>query len=327
MMRIGSCVAALVAVLFAPALAGAPPLVQAGVIDLPSVNGRIDHLAYDGGRRLFVAALGNNTVEVVAVPDGPRVRSLAGFHMPQGIAVAPDLDRAFVANGEGEGLDVIAAGALGRVQAVRLGDDSDNVRYDAGARMIYVGYGSGALAAVKAADGAVTGRVALPAHPESFQLESNGSRIFVNLPDAHEIAVVDRAALKVAATWPVRGAAANFPMALDEAGHRLFVGCRRPATLLVYDTQTGRETASAAIVGDTDDLFFDAARRRVYVIGGEGFIDVLDVSGPTPTRIARLTTAAGARTGLFVPSLSRLFLAVPHRGAQRAEIRVFAVHP
>jgi hypothetical protein len=112
-------------------------------------------------------------------------------------------------------------------------------------------------------------------------------------------------------------------MALDEAGHRLFVGCRRPAKLLVYDTRTGKSIASAEIVGDTDDLFFDAARHRVYVLGGEGFVDVLDVAGATPSRISRTATAAGARTGLLVPALNRLFVAVPHRGAQRAEVRVF----
>ena len=112
-------------------------------------------------------------------------------------------------------------------------------------------------------------------------------------------------------------------MALDETGHRLFIGCRRPARLLVYDTRSGTSVAATDIAGDTDDLFFDAARHRVYVIGGEGFIDVLDVAAAVPARVERLTTGPGARTGLFVPGESRLFLAVPHRGAQRAEIRVF----
>jgi hypothetical protein len=138
-------------------------------------------------------------------------------------------------------------------------------------------------------------------------------------------AIVDRAALKVVATWPVSGAKANYPMA-DEANHRLFVGCRQPAKVLVIDTMAGKEIAAVDIVGDTDDMFYDTSRKRLYVAGGEGFIDVLDArpSG-TLTRLGRVATASGARTALFAPEQSRLYLAVSHRGAQHAEIRVYEV--
>jgi DNA-binding beta-propeller fold protein YncE len=204
-----------------------------------------------------------------------------------------------------------------------LGDDADNVRYDASAKRLYVGYGSGALAAIDPAGATLAGTVKLAAHPESFQLEHDGTRIFVNVPNARHIAIVDRSSMKVTATWPVSSARANYPMALDEAGHRLFIGCRQPAKVLVYDTATGKETGQADIVGDTDDMFFDAQRKRLYVAGGEGFIDVLDASSSTPARLARTATAAGARTGLWSQQQGRFYLAVPHRGSQRAEIRVF----
>jgi hypothetical protein len=168
--------------------------------------------------------------------------------------------------------------------------------------------------------------VRLAAHPESFQLETSGSRIFVNVPSAGHIAVVDREKQSVLAKWPVTQARANYPMALDEGNHRLFVGCRHPAKLLVYDTTNGRFVTSADIVGDTDDLFYDAARQRIYVTGGEGFITVLEQQDADHLRLLqKLTTAPGARTGLFVPELGKLFLAVPHRGGQRAEIRIFTV--
>ena len=176
----------------------------------------------------------------------------------------------------------------GRSKAVSLGDDSDNVRYDAAAKTLYVGYGSGALAAINPADGKVSGNVKFAGHPESFQLERTGPRIFVNVPTAGHIAVVDRNAMKVIATWPVSAAKANYPMALDEANHRLFVGCRTPAKVLVYDTTSGKEIGAFDIVGDTDDMFFDSQRKRLYVAGGEGFIDVLDARGPSKlTRVAR----------------------------------------
>ena len=301
------------------------PLVQIGVIELPGVEGRIDHLAFDATtRRLFVAALGNNTVEVLDTDRSTRLKSLPGFREPQGIAVAADAKVVAVANGQGDGLQLLALNDYRFTATVKLGDDSDNVRYDAAAKRLYVGFGTGALAAVNAADGKDAGRVQLAGHPESFQLERSGRRAFVNVPTAHQIAVVDRVAMKLVATWPVAAAQDNYPMALDEANHRLFVGCRRPAKVLVFDTERGTETASFDTVGDADDLFYDAARRRLYVTGGEGAIDAIDAASSKGfVRLARITTAAGARTSLFVADLNRLYVAVPHRGAQKAEVRVF----
>jgi DNA-binding beta-propeller fold protein YncE len=290
---------------------------------MPGVEGRIDHLAVDPtGQRLFVAALGNNTVEVLDVDKGVHVKSLAGFREPQGIALAADANVVAVANGQGEGVQLVDAKDYRMGKSIRLGDDSDNVRYDAAAKKLYVGYGGGALAALST-EGQVLGTVKLAGHPESFQLESKGPRIFVNVPTANHVAVIDRDSMKVVATWPV-SAKANYPMALDDAGHRAFIGCRRPAKILIYDTTTGKEIGASDIVGDTDDMFYDQKRKRLYVAGGEGFIDVFDAQAPTALkRSSRVPTADGARTALFAPALGRLYLAVPHRGSQRAEIRVF----
>jgi DNA-binding beta-propeller fold protein YncE len=303
------------------------PLSMVRAIELPRVEGRIDHLALDlTGEKLFVAALGNNTVEVVDVKNGTHLKSLPGPREPQGIVGVPDAKLIAVANGQGDGIQLIDASDYRFTKAISLGDDSDNVRYDAATKRLYVGYGSGALAAISPADGKVLGNVKLAGHPESFQLERGGPRIFVNVPTAEHIAVVDRNAMRVIATWPVSGAKSNFPMALDEANQRVFVGCREPAKVLVYDTTSGKEIGAFDIVGDTDDMFYDSQRKRLYVAGGEGFIDVLDASAAGKfTRLARVNTAAGARTVLFAPEQGRLYLAVPHRGAQRAEIRVFDV--
>ena len=307
------------------AASGQAPFTAVGTIDLPGVEGRIDHLAVDmAAQRLYVAALGNNTVEVLDLKNNGHAKSVSGFREPQGIAVVPDAKLVAVANGQGEGLQFIDASDYHPTKAVRLGDDSDNVRYDPAAKRLFVGFGGGALAAVSPADGKVLGEAKLSGHPESFQLERSGSRVFVNVPTADQIAVVDRAAMKVIATWPLVGAKSNFPMALDEPNHRVFVGCRRPAKVLVYDTTTGKESGSFDIVGDTDDLFYDAARKRLYVTGGEGYLDAFQEQDANHfARIAHLATAAGARTSLFVPEQSRLYLAVPHRGNQKAEIRIY----
>jgi DNA-binding beta-propeller fold protein YncE len=302
------------------------PLTLVKTIDLLRVEGRIDHLAFDAAtQRLYVAALGNNTVEVLDVKAGRHLRSLPGFREPQGIAVASDAEVVAVANGDGDGVQFMSADDNRATAAVKLGDDSDNVRYDASARRLYVGFGSGAVAAIDPATARELGQVTLAGHPESFQLERSGSRIFINVPTADEIAVVDRAGMRVIATWPVRTARSNFPMALDEANHRLFVGCRRPAKVLVFDTSTGKEASSFDIVGDTDDLFYDAASKRLYVSGGEGHLDVVQDQGANHfSRVAHLPTAPGSRTSLYVSDRGRLYLAVPHRGAQKAEIREYA---
>src|SRR5437016_4689858 len=172
---------------------GQTPFALVGTIDLPGVEGRIDHLAVDtGAQRLYVAALGNNTVEVLDLKTVSHAKSVPGFREPQGIAVVPDAKLVAVANGQGEGVQFIDVNDYHSTNAVRLGDDADNVRYDLAAKRLFVGFGHGALAAVSPADSKVLGQAKLSGHPKSFQLERSGSRAFVNVPTAGHIAVVDR---------------------------------------------------------------------------------------------------------------------------------------
>jgi hypothetical protein len=172
------------------------------------------------------------------------------------------------------------------------------------------------------------GDIKLEAHPESFQLERNGKRIFVNVPDAKHIAVVDREKGTVLAKWPLEKLEANFPLALDEANHRLFVGCRKPSKVLVLDTETGKEVAQLTISRDTDDLFFDAASKRIYLSAGEGFIDTIDQKDADHyKRIWAQKTANGARTGIFVADLGAFYVAVPGKDAQQAEVRAYKPKP
>jgi DNA-binding beta-propeller fold protein YncE len=291
------------------------------------VEGRIDHLALDlRARRLFICALGNGTVEVVDLEKGQRVQSLPGFEEPQGIVFMPKTKTVVVASGGGQ-LSFLESLPLKVTKTLALGEDADNVRYDEEHERLYVGYGSGALAEVDAVKRARVGDVPLQAHPESFQRESNG-RIFVNEARRARVAVVDVAKRAVVARWELGGPSANYPMALDEGHHRLFVGTRQPARLVVLDTSTGKVVATLATESDVDDVFHDAARRRVYVIGGGGSVVVYDQAGPDQyTERARVRTADGARTGLFSPESGQLFVAVPRRGSPVAEIRVFATAP
>jgi len=312
--------------LLSPALAIAQAILPKPVADIamPGVKGRIDHFAVDAKRhRLFVAALGNDTLEVLDTGARKRERSLDGYGEPQGIVHVADTNRVFVANGGSNRVDILDAESLVLLGRVNGLEDADNVRYDAQARKVYVGYGSGALRVLDATTGAPSGDIALPGHPESFQLEKKGPRIFVNVPTAGRVTVVDRVKQAVVAGWSVP-AAANFPMALDEAGRRLFVGTRAPALLLVYDIDSGRIVAKLSIGGDTDDLFYSPMRKRVYVVCGEGRIDVIRQDDPDHyARDGSVTTAPRARTGLLVSEDDTLYVAAPASGASHARVLAY----
>ncbi len=307
----------------APAADTAPIMELARTIALPGVKGRIDHFAVDpGSHRVFVAALGNGSVEVVD-PDGKQHRSIPGFKEPQGIAYAPASNRIFVAEGEGGRVGILDATSLAVLGHVEL-EDADNVRYDRGSKTILVGYGRGALAILDAANGHLVARIGLPGHPESFQLERDGPRAFVNIPSAGKVVVIDRMTRRTVARWDVPQARNNFPMALDEAAHRLFVGARSPAVMLVYDTGSGKVVARIPIGGDADDIYFDAERKRVYVICGEGRVDVIrQESADRYAHEASIETAPRARTGIYVPEEKGLYVAAPASGGMPARILSF----
>jgi len=296
-------------------------------IPLPGVEGRIDHFDFDAaGERLFVCALGNNTVEVVDLNKGERVHTISGLGAPQGVAFVPELNRLLVANDKGGVCNIYDADSFQLIGKVDFADDADNVRYDNTSKRIYVGFGSGGIGIINAVDGKQVGSIKLAAHPEAFELERQGHRIFVNVPNARHVAVIDRDKGEVIATWKTDGAFGNFPMALDEANHRLLVGCRLPSKLVVLDTASGKTVTSVAISGDPDDLFYDRKRHRVYVICGAGKIDIIDqTDANTYKALAKINTADGARSGLFVPERDALFVAVPHRGSQQAEIRRYQI--
>jgi hypothetical protein len=299
----------------------------AKTIPLPGVTGRFDHFALDiKGNRLFVAALGNNTLKAIDLVAGKRLQSIAGLPKPTGVLYLADRNQLFVACGDDGSFKVFDGVSLRSERVVTGLDDADNVRFDTKTGLIYLGYGSGALAVIRAATAEKIASIELAAHPESFQLEKNGRRIFVNVPDARQISVVDRERGAVIATWPMETFQANFPMALDEPGRRLFVGCRNPARLVVLDTTGGRKVADLAISGDVDDLFYDAARHRLYASCGDGFVDIIaQQDSDNYERLDRIPTAPGARTSYFSPELGQFFLAVPERGAQKAEIWIFDV--
>src|SRR4051812_37560556 len=297
-----------------------------GTVPMPNVKGRIDHLAVDvKGQRLFVAALANDTFEVLDTATSRHQRSVAGFGEPQGLLYLPETQLLYVANGAGERLDVLDARTF--MPALRLEKlaDADNVRHNPADETLIVGYGNGALRAIDAKTGRTKSEIHLSGHPESFQVERGGSRIFVNVPSARQIAVADRSKGQVIATWSL-SALSNYPMALDETGRRLFVGARRPAALLVHDIDSGKQVARLEVGADADDIFYDAERKRIYVICGEGRLDVVRQEGPDRyVRETTVKTAPGARTGLFSAEEKRLYVAVPAAATLPARILIYSI--
>jgi DNA-binding beta-propeller fold protein YncE len=306
------------------AAGSAPPLALERKIPLGEVRGRIDHLAIDLARdRLFVAELGNSSLGVVDLAAGKLLRRIGGLDQPQGVAYDPATDTIFVADGGDGSLHRFKGAELTPLDTVQLGADADNVRLDTAAGRVVVGYGDGALALVDTASGKPTAEIRLPGHPESFQLEHDGPRIFVNVPDARQIAIVDLATGRQVASWGLADAQANFPMALDEIEGRLVVGYREPPLLAVFDMSSGTLVARLPACGDTDDVFFDASRQRIYLSCGAGFIDVIQQRDDGYQELARIPTVPGARTALFVPERDRLYLAVRASGGEGAAVWVF----
>lgn len=313
----------------APAAAG-PQLRRS--LPLPDVAGRIDHLAFDAAsERLFVACLGAGCVQVLDLRQGRSAGRIDGLAEPQGIAVGGSPARVYVACGGDGSVRAFDAATLQPLGSVAAGGDADNVRWDADARRLWVGC-DGSLAVLGTEPLAAQGRIALPGHAEGFQLEPHGGRVFVNVPGGGSggaVLVADRERAAVTATWPLR-AAGNFPMALVPGQQLVLSICRRPAVLLALDAQSGEELARVPCSADGDDLFVDAARGNVLVIGGgSGGDDGLDVIA-MPRRgelrpLARVPLPAGARTGLFVPERRTLFVAAPRAGDREAQILEFAV--
>jgi DNA-binding beta-propeller fold protein YncE len=302
----------------------AAPLEPAGSIAMPGVKGRIDHFTVDvEGRRLFVAALGNDTVEVFDISGNRHLRSIGGFGEPQGLLYVHASHLLFVANGTADRVDLLDAESYKTLKRVDKLPDADNLRLDSAGHVV-AGYGAGALRFMDQANGEKLKDIPVSGHPESFQLERAGARAFVNIRNARHVDVVDREKGAVVAKWPLDGARAHYPMALDEEGKRLFVGARVPPTLLVYDTASGKIASKSTICGDSDDIFYDPARKRLYVVCGEGKVDVLaQAADGRLTREAVLETSQGARTGLFVPELNRLFIAAPARGTSPARLLLY----
>jgi DNA-binding beta-propeller fold protein YncE len=310
------------------AQAPSAPLRVEAKIPLGQVNGRIDHMAVDLARgRLFVAELGNDTVAVVDIKANKLVQVIAGLKEPQGVGYVPSTETLYVANARDGSVQLFRGDRYTPGDAVRLGGDADNIRFNDTTGKLFVGYGGGGLAVIDPASVSKPADIPLPGHPEAFQLTRDGTHIYVNVPNAQTVAVIDAAAGRVTGRWPTQGLGGNFAMALDENAHEVIVAFRHPAKLVAFAMADGRKAVSVDVCGDIDDVFVDAKRQRIYASCGDGYVDAIDKASRPWHRLARVPTIAGARTSLFVPELDRLFVAVRARGGEPAAIWVLRPTP
>jgi hypothetical protein len=298
-------------------------------IVMPGVKGRIDHIDINMKDQIaYIAALGNNTLEIVDLKSGKVTGSIIGLDEPQGVAYIPKHHELLIANGGTGECGFYNAVTLKKTGSIKLADDADDVRYDAEADKIYVGYGSGGIAVIDATTHHQTGDIHLPAHPESFQLDTKADKLWVNLPASGMIGVADLKTFKLTAKWSRLLPRSNFPMAYDGVQHRIIVGYRLPARLIVYDSETGKEIFSAPMVGDVDDLYWDAKSKSVYISGGGGAVNVFkQVNDTTYQKIADIKTRNHARTSLLLPELSFFLIAARADGDQKAALWVYKINP
>jgi len=295
-------------------------------IILPNISGRIDHITYDPVNHLaFIAALGNNTVEVVDLNTKQPVKTITGLHEPQGIVYIPSLKKLVVANGDNGDCIFYDAVTYKQSGIVHLKGDADNIRYDAISDLVYVGYGGGGIATIDAKSMKQANDISLDEHPESFQLSKKQNRIYINVPGANEIEVAELSTNKVIAKWKNTSASSNFPMALDEINNRVFIGCRSPAKLRMVNAETGKDISMVNCSGDADDVFYNGSDSLVFVSAGRGFIDVFRAHEKELVQINHIKTRSGARTSLLLESEKKFLLAVPAHAGNPAALWIYNV--
>jgi DNA-binding beta-propeller fold protein YncE len=306
------------------------PLTLQRTIALPAGTGKFDHFAVDlRANRLFIAATGNHTIEVVDLNTGKVVQTIDGLGKPHGLAWIPETNRLYASDGAQGDLKVFEGWPLNLAKSIRLSEDADDMVYDAKTRLLYVGHGGGPVpaqvAVIDTNDQSLKTELPVKTHPEGLEIDNAHDRIFVNVAEAAEVAVVDAATHSLAGSWKITRAGNNVPLAFAEPYNLLFVACRVPGRLVILNGESGKELADLAADAGADDLFYDAELHRIYLIAGSGAVDTYQVdSNKTVHALAVTHTSPGAKTGLLVPAQHALYVGVVATGGKEAEIRVYS---
>jgi DNA-binding beta-propeller fold protein YncE len=300
-----------------------------------SVHGKFDHLGIDEkGSRLFVAAESVHQVLVFDLKSGKYLRSINDVEIPHAIFVREDRNRIYVTDGGAGALKVFDGTTYSLLKTIPLKLDADSIGYDPATHLLYIDNGGGdahesfsMLSVVdttrdeKVADIKIDGDTL-----EAMALEKSTEKMYVNNPAKNQVEELNRKSRSVIASWPVTMGKRNVAMALDEAGHRLFVASRS-GNISAFDTSAGKEIQSMPIGKGVDDLAFDPASKRVYApCGGDGLIYVYQESGKDQYTLAgKVPSGPGGKNALLDKSLGRYFVIVPPQGATAGTVNAYAL--
>ena len=310
----------------------AAPLTLQRAITLPGVSGKFDHFAIDlVGNRLFAAAIGNHSVEVIDLATNKVNQSIAGLGKPHGLAWVADTGRLYIADGALGQLRVYQGAPLKLVGTIQLSDDADDMVYDKATQTLYVGHGGSdasdpaRIAVIDTVKFALVADLPVATHPEALDLDAATQRVFADIADSNDVAVIDAQKNSISAHWKLTRSLDNVPLAYDREHGVLYVASRTPGALMALDEKSGAQLSRLPAAAQADDLFYDAALRRVYVVCGAGEVDAYQVDSQRKLHALNVThTAAAAKTGLFVPSQSTLYVGVPGTDGHSAKINVYA---
>lgn len=322
---ITSFVGALLFVFLAPWPVDPPPraalIVPVQQDQMPaSIEGRFDHLGIDPrGNRLFAAAESAHQVLVFDLASGSYLRSIDGIEIPHAVLVRQDINRIYITDGGTGEVRVYDGKTYRLLKTIPLEVDADAIGYDPQTKLLYVDNGGGdahesysMLSVVDTTSGTKLSDIKIPGETlEAMTLEKNSDRMFVNDASVNKVVVLDRRTRQIIATWPVTLGKRNVAMALDQAHHRLFLGCR-DGKLVVFDTQSGKELEALPIGGGIDDLAFNPATGRLYAqCGADGTTWIYRGQHGSYKLLGKIEEGTKAKNSLLAPRLDRYFVVVP----------------
>lgn len=252
-------------------------------------------------------------------------RILAGFHNPQGVVCVPKSKKVYVANQGNGDVCVYETSEMTLVTTISLGEEADNLRYCDVSGRVYVGYGDGAIDAIDVeTDTLIKTGINLQGHPEGFQINQMGEKIYINVEDRRSVVSFTLSTQEMKEFILPPNLSANYPMAIDEDNEVIFVGVRRPPCLVVMDMNDGGILSTIGTGADTDDVFYDARRKRIYVVCGEGIISTIQQRSRSDYEaLGTVRTVVGARTGLWQQERDRLTVAAPATDIGPARVLIF----
>ena len=314
------------------------PLVLVQSISLPELHdGDFDHFVADvAGNRLFATAEENSEVLVFDLKTNKLIHTIDDLKAPHSMLYRADLKKLFVVDGDLGEVKIYDADSYKPAWSVKLREGADASSYDPKTKYLYVVNGgkdakipNSYISIIDTATAKTVGEIKVDSNDvEGMALETSGPRMFVDIRGNNSVEVFDRDKRTLIATWSVaQDAKKPTAIALDEKGHRLFVGTRDPGKLIVLDTESGKVVSSLPGAAMVDDMAYDSSRKRIY-FAGTLFIDVFQQADDDHyDRIGHIPTSFRAKTAILIPELNRYYLGVPHHENQTAEVRVYNVLP